>query len=178
MTTPLSINPRRWHLGLSCVSAPVPEKQQKQAEWHHAWHQDQLQDYWPTPLVLINQCRPRLWGYTQESWWILYYVPPRRPQVKALRRKDPALTRLSPLSTPEPFSTPLPFPGAGSWLSVFQINKYFLFEKKGFLPWLVWLSGLNASLWTQRLPVGFPVRAHAWVAGQVPTWGHMRGNYT
>ena len=24
----------------------------------------------------------------------------------------------------------------------------------------------------------FPVRAHAWVAGQVPSGGHMRGNHT
>ena len=33
------------------------------------------------------------------------------------------------------------------------------------LPWLVWLSGLSASLQTERLLVQFPVRAHAWVAG-------------
>ena len=39
-------------------------------------------------------------------------------------------------------------------------------------PWLVWLSGLSASLQTTRSPVRFPVRAHAWVAGQVPSWGH------
>ena len=36
-------------------------------------------------------------------------------------------------------------------------------------PWLVWLSGLSASLWTNGSPVRFPVRAHAWVAGQVPS---------
>ena len=42
--------------------------------------------------------------------------------------------------------------------------------------WLVWLSGLNASLQTQRSLVQFPVRAHAWVVGQVPSWGHERGN--
>ena len=38
-------------------------------------------------------------------------------------------------------------------------------------PWLVWLSGLSVSLWTERLTVQFPVRAHAWVAGQVPSRG-------
>ena len=41
--------------------------------------------------------------------------------------------------------------------------------------------GLIISLRTQRLLVQlslvqFPVRAHAWVAGQVPSWGHERGN--
>ena len=35
-------------------------------------------------------------------------------------------------------------------------------------PWLVWLSGLSAGLFIKGLPVPFPVRAHAWVAGQVP----------
>ena len=47
-----------------------------------------------------------------------------------------------------------------------------------FAPWLVWLSGLSASLWTTGSPVRFPVRAHAWVAGQVPSWGCARGNHT
>ena len=52
------------------------------------------------------------------------------------------------------------------------INKYFL------LPWVVWLSGLSAGLQIKRSPVQFPVRAHAWVAGQVPSRGCMRGNHT
>ena len=43
--------------------------------------------------------------------------------------------------------------------------------KKRKLPWLVWLSGLSATLRTKRLLVRFPVRAHAWVAGQVPVGG-------
>ena len=34
------------------------------------------------------------------------------------------------------------------------------------VPWLVWLSGLSAGLQIEGLPVLFPVRAHAWVAGQ------------
>ena len=43
------------------------------------------------------------------------------------------------------------------------------------LAWLVWLSGLSAGLQTRELLVQFPVRAHAWVVGQVPTWGaHKR----
>ena len=44
--------------------------------------------------------------------------------------------------------------------------------------WLVWLSGLSAGLRTKGSPVGFPVRAHAWVAGQVPSRGRVRGNHT
>ena len=28
----------------------------------------------------------------------------------------------------------------------------------------------------QRAPVQFPVRARAWVAGQVPRWGYVKGN--
>ena len=39
------------------------------------------------------------------------------------------------------------------------------------MPWLVWLSGLNADLRTKGSLVRFPVGAHAWVVGQVPTGG-------
>ena len=49
---------------------------------------------------------------------------------------------------------------------------------KYFSPWLVWLSGLSASLRTKGLLVRFPVRAHAWFAGQVPSGGCTRGNHT
>ena len=45
-------------------------------------------------------------------------------------------------------------------------------------PWLVWLSGLSAGLRTKGSPVRFPVGAHAWVAVQVPSGGHVRGNRT
>ena len=38
-------------------------------------------------------------------------------------------------------------------------------------PWLVWVSGLSASLRTKGLSVRFPVRAHAWVLGQGPRRG-------
>ena len=44
------------------------------------------------------------------------------------------------------------------------------------MPSLVWLGGLSAGLQTEKLPVQFPVRAHAWVVGQVPRWGCARGN--
>ena len=37
---------------------------------------------------------------------------------------------------------------------------------------------IGASLQTKGLLVGFPVRAHAWVVGQVPSGGHVRGNHT
>ena len=46
------------------------------------------------------------------------------------------------------------------------------------MPWLMWLSGLSAGLWTKRLLVRFPVGAHAWVAGEVPSWGCVRGNWS
>ena len=46
------------------------------------------------------------------------------------------------------------------------------------MPWLMWLSGLSTSLHTGKLQVQFPVRAHALVAGQVPSRGRMRGNHT
>ena len=48
---------------------------------------------------------------------------------------------------------------------------------KTFYPWLVWLSGMSAGLRTKGSLVQFPVRAHAWVAGQVLR-GHGRDNHT
>ena len=45
-------------------------------------------------------------------------------------------------------------------------------------PWLVRFSGLSAGLRTKGSPVLYPVRAHAWVASQVPSKGYMRGNLT
>ena len=35
--------------------------------------------------------------------------------------------------------------------------------KKWLEPWLVWLSGLSAGLWTKGSLVQFPVRAHVWL---------------
>ena len=37
---------------------------------------------------------------------------------------------------------------------------------------------IERGLWTKGSPVRFPVRAHAWVAGQVPSRGCVRGNHT
>ena len=44
-----------------------------------------------------------------------------------------------------------------------------------FLPWLLWLSGLSNDLQTKELLVQFPVRTHAWVAGQFPQSGVCEG---
>ena len=53
-----------------------------------------------------------------------------------------------------------------------------IINKSTKLPWVVWLSRLSASLRTKGSLVRFPIRAHAWIAGQVPSWGHMRSNHT
>ena len=45
-------------------------------------------------------------------------------------------------------------------------------------PWLVWLSELSTGPGTKGSLVQFPVRAHAWVTGQVSNRGHVRGNHT
>ena len=37
---------------------------------------------------------------------------------------------------------------------------------------------IGCRLQTKGSPVRFPVWAHAWVAGQVPNGGHIRGNHT
>ena len=46
------------------------------------------------------------------------------------------------------------------------------------LLWMVYHSELSAGLRTKGLPVRFPVRACAWVEGQVPSRGYVRGNHT
>ena len=45
-------------------------------------------------------------------------------------------------------------------------------------PWLVQLSGLSTCLRAKMSPAGFPVRARAWVVGQVPSRGRVRDNHT
>ena len=57
-------------------------------------------------------------------------------------------------------------------------GKYIWCKKTAYRPWLVWLSGLSIVLRTKGSPVWFPVRAHAWVVGWVPSGGHVRGNHT
>ena len=61
--------------------------------------------------------------------------------------------------------------------SSYSILKVF-FQNYLIKPWLVWLGGLSAGLRTKGSPVPFPVRAHAWVASQVPSRGQTRGNHT
>ena len=46
------------------------------------------------------------------------------------------------------------------------------------MSWMVWLNGLSTGLKTKGSSVQFPVRAQAWVVGQVPSKGHTRGNHT
>ena len=37
---------------------------------------------------------------------------------------------------------------------------------------------IERRLWTNGSPARFPVRAHAWVGGQVPSGGHVSSNHT
>ena len=66
--------------------------------------------------------------------------------------------------------------------SLFMIECWQRYERRGeeqnYYPWLVWLSGLSAGLWTRGLLVQFQVRVHACVVGQVPSTGCVRGNHT
>ena len=57
------------------------------------------------------------------------------------------------------------------WMSLWWLNS------DGLL-WQVQLSLLTIVPQSERSPVRFPVRAHAWVAGQVPSGGCVGGNYT
>ena len=49
-------------------------------------------------------------------------------------------------------------------------------EKHQCEPWLLRLRGWSTGLGTKGSLVQFPVRAYAWVVGQVPSWGCTRGN--
>ena len=51
------------------------------------------------------------------------------------------------------------------------LRKATFYKSTGIEPWLVWLSGLSSVLQSKGLLVQFPVRVHAWVAGQVPSGG-------
>ena len=50
--------------------------------------------------------------------------------------------------------------------------------RKWVLPWLVWLSWLGIVPWSKLSPVRFLVRAHAWVAGSVPSQGACKRQLT
>ena len=62
---------------------------------------------------------------------------------------------------------------------VFQCWQLQLFCPKEFPKALAGVAqGLSTGLQIRGSLVRFPVRAHAWVAGQVPSGGHVRGNHT
>ena len=66
-----------------------------------------------------------------------------------------------------------------AWYPNLPVTIYLQQRSETYLPpWLVWLSVLRAALWIKGSLVRFSVRAHAWVAGQVPSRGHSRGNLT
>ena len=53
-------------------------------------------------------------------------------------------------------------------------------KTKSYMPWLVWLSGLSASLRTKGLPVRFQSGRMPDVQASTlpPSWGRTRGNHT
>ena len=51
-------------------------------------------------------------------------------------------------------------------------------QKQQLGPGWWWLSGLTTGLQTERLLVQFPVKAHAWIAGWVPSWGVGETTYS
>ena len=84
--------------------------------------------------------------------------------VFTLVKLDPARSTLSSSYSP-------------MWLWCLSNKAYYIQCKNLNVPWLAWLSGLSVGLWTKWWPVQFPVRAHAWFAGQVPSRGSARGNH-
>ena len=83
------------------------------------------------------------------------------------------LVGLTPSSgSPHLISRTLPvcmvfFPGTTCFVFKFICNAL-----AGVAQWI------ECGLGTKGSPVQFPVRAHSWVAGQVPSGVHMRGNHT
>ena len=68
-------------------------------------------------------------------------------------------------------------------VSWFSISRLFLHRTLRQVPCIItaWaLAGvaqwIEHRLWNKGLPFRFPVRAHAWVAGQVPSTGRWRSN--
>lgn len=84
LTTPLSTNPRRWHLSLSCASTPGPEQQQKLVQGRHGSHQDQRCGLM-TP-ALTNQWEPWPWGATSGKF---YGDPPWRLPDRSSQDRGP-----------------------------------------------------------------------------------------
>ena len=79
-----------------------------------------------------------------------------------------------------PVFIPISSVSAFPLLHILSNTSYCLFKNYSHpsSPWALWLSGLSTALRTKASPVRFPVRAHAWVVGQVPSRGRARGNHT
>ena len=61
---------------------------------------------------------------------------------------------------------------------VIHSTKFIDFFKSRFTAVAGVAQWIECGLQTKGSLVRFPVRAHAWVAGQVPSGGHMTGNHT
>ena len=104
---------------------------------------------------------------TSGHWKHVCHAPPRRPQHFSFSHC------VKGHSTNHHFT----------WHNIRVSRSYLRVVNEGVLnngisPWLVWLSELSAGLQTKGSPIQFPVRAHAWVEGQVPSRGCLRGNHT
>ena len=102
----------------------------------------------------------------------LYFLPKNPPQRLAIQNKIGSYIQLSLSSL---------------WVSIFKALTLRIFNSFVFLflcvsskwkvtkrqnwPWLLWFSGLGAGLQSKASLVQFPVRAHAWAACLVPSWG-------
>ena len=77
------------------------------------------------------------------------------------------------------FSFPQPLLFLLSWTAQAAISKW---HRLGSLNnrhlYPGWGGAQWTEYWTKWSLVRFPVTAHAWVVGQVPSWGHARGNHT
>ena len=60
----------------------------------------------------------------------------------------------------------------------FPIRKTNVYIKTLYLTLASVAQLTERGLQTKASPVRFPVRTHAWVAGQDPSGGHVRGNHT
>ena len=69
-------------------------------------------------------------------------------------------------------------PSSNSRCMALDCSSVFPYEKRECSPWLVWLWGLSVGLPTKGSSVRFPVRAPAWVAGQIPSRGLAKSNHT
>ena len=63
-----------------------------------------------------------------------------------------------------------------SRFTVFHVKKHAAYDYYNSCPG--WCGSVSAHLRTKGSPVRFPVTAHAWVLGQVPSKGCLRGNHT